>query len=387
MDQVETRGQERILVLDSDPENLARSISLLSKEIPGSNVRGFDSRKELNRAAEKNLSDIVVLDYSFVKEGVPELIHELRLQDHEPAVLVVSDCSDPRIVADAYNAGCDKVIVKNESWENELCPAVRHALRIRRLEDENRRLIARLVEANQLLEEKNKRLDDFSAMVAHDIRGPLGGLSMKIEYILDTYKGKIDTRMTELLQRASRSTERLTGIVQAMYDFARIGAKAANMTRVDLAKLVEEVISDLEFKDSLDIQIGIGELPVVWGNESLLRRVFINLISNGVKYNDSKQISINIGSDGFYESSLAKFARVFIEDNGRGIPRDELPSLFAKFTRGSSSLGESEGIGLGLAVVSRIIDLHCGKIEVSSEVGHGSKFCLILPLEKIELAG
>jgi signal transduction histidine kinase len=153
---------------------------------------------------------------------------------------------------------------------------VRHLLRIRRLEQENSNLLAKLTEANLMLEEKNRRLDDFSATVAHDIRGPLGGISMKLEYILDQYGNTFEPRVVQLLDRGLQATTRLTHVVQAMYDFAKLGSKAAKMCQVNLKKLINEVVADMSFDENIEIRIGIAEnLPVVWGHAELLRRASI----------------------------------------------------------------------------------------------------------------
>jgi two-component system, sensor histidine kinase and response regulator len=207
---------------------------------------------------------------------------------------------------------------------------------------------------------------------------------MKLEYLLDSYEQKIDQRFAELLKRAFHSTERLTSIVQGMYDFARLGAKAASMAEVPLGTLVEEVVGDLHFDDTLDIKIGMGDLPTVWGNAMLLRRVFMNLITNAIKYNDKKDIIVNIGIRSISEKSIARFAEIFVEDNGPGIPKNEIKDIFSMFSRGSTSKGDKEGVGVGLAVVQRIVELHFGKISVETEVGKGTKFVMLLPLEKID---
>lgn len=156
------------------------------------------------------------------------------------------------------------------------------------------------------------------------------------------------------------------------------------MAEVNLATLVEEVVGDLSFDDSLDIKLGIGELPTVWGNSNLLRRLFINLINNAVKYNDKKEIVVNIGVRNVHEKSIARFAEVFVEDNGPGIPKDEIKDVFTMFSRGSAAKPDKDGIGIGLAIVHRIIEIHFGKITVESEVGKGTRFVMLLPLEKID---
>ncbi len=381
----EERGEE-ILILDGDPESSKRAKKSIQQQIPQAVITIAESVDEYHQKISQDRFDVVILDFSLSGKHGVELIHELKLCDHEPTVLVVSPSLEPRLVSDAYNAGCHRYLIREGAWTDELGPAVRHLLRIRRLEQENRNLLAKLTEANVLLEEKNRRLDEFSATVAHDIRGPLGGICMKLEYILDQYGKSFEPRVNQLLERGLQATTRLTHVVQAMYDFAKLGSKAARMSEVNLKTLVNEVVADMSFDESIDIKIGIAEnLPVVWGNPELLRRAFINLVGNAVKYSDKSEVIINIGMRSVENRSLARFCQVFVQDNGAGVDPGELQSIFTMFSRGARFREGKEGLGIGLSVVQRIVELHFGEVSVESVVGQGSTFVLTLPLERISL--
>jgi signal transduction histidine kinase len=244
---------------------------------------------------------------------------------------------------------------------------------------------AKLTETNALLDEKNRRLDDFCTTIAHDIRGPLAALMLKVEYILDAYDGELDSKCAGLLQRSHSSCQRLVEMVQGMYEYAKIGSRAVTFFELSLTDLVHEVLYDLSYDDSLDVQAGVGELPRVFGNPGLLRRVFLNLVNNAVKYNDKPEKLINIGCLGYEDRPIGRFARIFVEDNGPGIPEHELKGIFGMFRRGASSRKESDGLGIGLAVVERILELHFGRIDVESTPGRGTRFILSLPVERVEL--
>ncbi len=378
------KKSERILIFDESGSELKDTGTILANTFPDAVVTAVRDLEHYRSEIAHNDFDLVVVNRDLSDSGALSLIQELRFKEFEPAVLMLASMPDAKMLSDAYIHGVHKCIIRTGPWHEEVAPAARSLIRLRRLEEENRTLLSKLTEANILLEERNKRLDDFSATLAHDIRGPLGGISMKLEYILDTCEKELDEKFVELLKRAFKSTERLTSIVQGMYEFARLGATAAKMSEVPLQSLVEDVVSDLHFEESLDIKIGIGELPTVWGNANLLRRVFINLINNAVKYNDKKEIVINIGVQGYTERSIAKFAEVFVGDNGPGIPQNEIKDIFTMFSRASTSKGEGEGVGIGLAVVQRIAELHFGKVVVDSSEGVGTKFILHLPTSKID---
>lgn len=377
---------EEVLLLEGDPAAIEKATISIKRQIPNASVTAVSSVDEYHNQLAREQFDVVILDFALSGRQGLDLVHELKLFDHEPTVLVVSPSPEPRLVSDAYNAGCHRYLMREEHWIDELGQAVRHLLRIRRLEQENRNLLAKLTEANLMLEEKNRRLDDFSATVAHDIRGPLGGISMKLEYILDQYGSTFEPRVVQLLDRGLQATSRLTHVVQAMYDFAKLGSKAAKMRDVDLKKLVNEVVADMSFDETVDINIGIAEnLPTVWGNAELLRRAFNNLISNAVKYCDKPEVVINIGVRSIENRTLAQFAHIFVQDNGAGIEPHELDGIFTMFGRGAKFKEGKEGLGIGLSVVQRIAELHYGRVDVESVVGQGTTFVLTLPLEKISL--
>ena len=371
----------RILVLDEDEGLLEQTCATIETQIPNAWVRGALSVDQFCSELEEHSFDLVIIDFDLASGNPVEVLHQAKLQDYEPAIMVVSAAEDPRTVASLFNVGCHRYIYKEGDWLPELGPAIRHSLRVRRLEEENWILISKLTEANQLLEDKNKRLDEFSATLSHDIRGLISGLSMRLDYIIDVASDELSPKLSDLLSSALRATDRVNQIVQGTYEFAKLGRESLKKSPVELVQVVRDVIDDMQFEDRLDIQVGIDDLPVIWANEGLMRRVFINLISNAVKYADSDQIVINFGVERYFKNSLAQFCEIYVEDNGPGIATSELANVFRMFWQEDRE--KADGVGIGLAVVQRIVDLHMGSVDVCSEVGQGTKFLLTLPLEEI----
>lgn len=379
-------GLGKILFLDSNEADLRAGSRIIQDELPGLSVCSVVSASEYREVLEREVFDIVIIDQDLDSGESTALIRELKLQDNEPLVLGLTYSKDSKVVMQAYESGCHRCLVKEgEDWAEALSPALRQLLRMRRLEDENARLIAKLTEANLILHEKNERLDEFSATVAHDIRGPLGGICMRLEYLNDFYGNELDDRFQQLVKATLESGERLVDIVQAMYEFAKLGSRAKRMEEFELEQLVSEVVHDFGFPEEKNIHIGIDELPSVWGNKGLIRKIFINLIGNAVKYNDKETVIINIGHSSVKHRSIGDFVEIFVSDNGRGIPKDDLEEIFTLFRRGRGEEGMSEGIGLGLAVTKRIIEIHFGEIRVESELGEGTSFVFSLPLEAIDV--
>jgi two-component system, sensor histidine kinase and response regulator len=375
------RASGTILILAQDPAALAAEVQA---QMPASTVAMLEDPAALEKILDVSPADVVVLDDNFVGPGSIELMHRLRLRDLEPAILFLCTTNEPRAVALAYSEGAQRCLVRSGEWQLELGPALRHLMRLRRLEEENRRLLTRITEANIMLEERNRRLDEFSSTVAHDIRGPLGGLSMRLEHLIDTQPqsataaSDIDPVMTQL-RKALASTERLTEIVQAMYEYARVGKDATKQQRIDLNMLLTEVIHDLAYDKKLEIKIGMGDLPYVWGNAPLLRRLFSNLLSNAVRYAHKPEILINITAGEPIEHGVGTFVPISVCDNGPGISEKDQAHIFSFFSRGQESNSKGDGLGLGLAMVQRIAELHNGKVNLRSTPGEGCCFEVLLP--------
>lgn len=384
MDNTYTEHGDEILILEGDPALSKDTCELVARDFPGADVTATSTLEDCARLLKEKDFDILVLDCDLEELSRTGLVHYLKVKDKEPAVLLISETVSPRFVNEISGIGSQRYLYKRDNWLAELAPALRQLIRIRKLEAENRRLVAQLTEAKMFLEEKNKRLDEFSATVAHDIRGPLGGVSMKLEFILDKYASGMDPKLHSMLERAFHSTQRVIDIVQAMYNYAKLGSKASQMEQIDLKELVQEVINDISFDDSLDIKIGLGELPAIWGNKNLLRRVFINLLTNAVKYNEKEEKIINIGLQAVTEKTIGVFAQIFVADNGRGISARDQQDIFSIFKRGAAKPGDPDGLGVGLSVVRRIVELHYGEVQVESSEGEGARFIISLPLEKLD---
>lgn len=383
MNRVDESPTERILLLDSDDADLISEKQVLEKIFPRAAIHTVSNLFDGEALLAADDFDIVVVDYTIPQEKSLHFLQSLKLKEQEPAVVFLTRKADAQLILELHNFGVQRLLVKDGNWEWALGATLRQLLRIRRLEEENRSMVAKLTEANLLLEEKNKRLDEFSATIAHDIRGPLGSVSMRLEYVLDSHNNQFEPKVSDILTKALVSVNRLTDIVQAMYDFAKLGAKAAKMKEVNLGELIGEVVSDLHFDDSLDIEIEIGELSNVWGNPELLRRVFGNLISNAVKYNDKEKVQIRVGLRKRFSNNLGNMCEIEVSDNGPGIPEDEQKEIFTLFRRGAGPRAQKEGLGVGLAVVHRIVELHFGKVVVESVPHKGTTFLLTLPEEQV----
>lgn len=340
--------------------------------------RLLSSESEVLTALAIDACSLVVADVSLLTSSPESFVREVECTESSPFVIFLINDFDPHLLVTLHNSGCHKIVVRRNDWREHLAKEVRAVLRLTRMAEENELLVSQLHEANQLLREKNKRLDEFSAVLAHDIRGPLGNVLMKLEYVAGKNQDLVDERSTRFLTGARDSTARLLDIVQVMYEFARLGAKATRMGEVFLSEVLEDVLADIA---SEALAVDIGTLPTVWGNAELLQTVFGNLLSNSIKYSLNSRVRVKIEQGGIVERSVGPFVEIMVADDGPGLPEGD---LFTLFQRGIQE--KREGLGVGLAVVQRIVDLHFGTVSARSqgigEGGSGATFLITLPLRQ-----
>ncbi|HUE99079.1 MAG TPA: HAMP domain-containing sensor histidine kinase [Anaerolineales bacterium] len=226
------------------------------------------------------------------------------------------------------------------------------------------------------VEQTISTLREFVADAAHELHTPLTALQANIELARD--EGNASARI-RYLARAQEQSQRLEALVQSLLDLSRIEATEAKSTfaTVDISQLVGEVgepfASRAEQADRSFLMNLPHETLNVFGNETLLKQVLINLLENSLKFTPrGGSISIDL-TDVEYKSKLT------ISDTGIGIPHEDLPHLFERFHRGRN-VAEYAGNGLGLAIAKAIVTRHGGSVSVQSAPGRGTQVIVTIPL-------
>jgi signal transduction histidine kinase/CheY-like chemotaxis protein len=247
----------------------------------------------------------------------------------------------------------------------------------RKLEDLSRRL----AQQRGALERADRAKEEFLGMLAHELRNPLGTISNAIEVL--RIKGGGDETWTRAIDAAERQVHRQALLVDDLLEASRVtrGQVELHCERLDLAELVREVGE--EYRATLDegqrtlFLEGTDEPLPVWGDRQRLTQALSNLLENAFKYTSpGGSIRVRAGH------ATQGRAEVSIKDSGSGIAADVLPYVFEVFSQAEQSLDRSlGGLGVGLAVVKGLIDLHGGEVTARSEgEGKGSEFTLSLPL-------
>jgi signal transduction histidine kinase len=262
---------------------------------------------------------------------------------------------------------------------DQMAESLERAHERRLLEEELRRKNYQLEQQNLAIQEANRLKTEFVSMVSHELRTPLTSIQGYAELMLEDEQLAEEQR--ESLTIVKNNSDRLLGLINDLLDLSRIEAGRLDLhrTSLDVARLIREVAGSLrplieakrqQFR--LDLA---GQLPAVWADQDRVTQILTNLISNAHKYTLAEG-SITVAArrdDGF--------VRVDVSDTGIGLSPEDQAQLFTKFFRAHDRLPQAgRGTGLGLAITRLLVELHGGRITVSSAPGHGSTFSFSLPV-------
>jgi PAS domain S-box-containing protein len=242
--------------------------------------------------------------------------------------------------------------------------------------DLNRQLQGKVDQVSEV----NRELEAFSYSVSHDLRAPLrhiGGFADKLGRHLG--EGK-DEKTIHYLKTIGTSAKRMSQLIDDLLVYSRLGRSALRLQPVDMQSLVDEIRSMLDATNAHDrpehrIEWRIQPLPIVVGDENMLRQVWLNLLTNAVKYSAGSEpatveVTYNRQDDGEYLFQ--------VRDNGVGFDMAYAGKLFGVFQR-LHSVSEFEGTGIGLASVRRVLARHHGRIWADATPGQGATFSFTLP--------
>lgn len=262
----------------------------------------------------------------------------------------------------------------------------RDATRRKRAEEEVHRLNAeleqRVRQRTSELQAANKELDSFSYSVSHDLRSPLRAMDGFTRILLEEHRRELAPEAQRYLEIIRNSAVHLGALIDGLLAFARLGRQDVNRRTVAMDSLARHAIEDLGAeREGRQVELIVGSLPSCEGDPVLLRQVFVNLLSNALKYTRPRELArIEIGSLRLEEMgassrsvAAADCPVYYVRDNGVGFDARYRHKLFGVFQR-LHRQEEFEGTGVGLATVQRIIHKHEGAVWAEAEVDQGATF-------------
>ena len=225
------------------------------------------------------------------------------------------------------------------------------------------------------LERKNRELDQFAYVVSHDLKAPLRGMYNIINWVEEDYGEDISKELRKYFEMLKGRIQRLENLITGLLEYARVGRTINPHEDVDVAELLAE-INELIIPPGYNLVIK-GEMPHLHTEKLRLQQVFMNLISNAVKYHGGEKGNIEVNCadrDRYYQFSVA--------DDGIGIAPEYHDKIFGMFQT-LRERNETESTGVGLAIVKKIIEERKGFITVESEPGSGASFTFTWPKETV----
>ena len=244
-----------------------------------------------------------------------------------------------------------------------------------------------LAALNVDLMRSNQELDTFAYVASHDLKEPLRGISKYAHQVLDSANA-VDDIDRKRLEALIRLTQRMDGLLSSLLHFSRVGRIALAFDAVDLNGVVEEsleMVAARRAESQAEIVIP-RSLPTVEGDRERVREIFVNLISNALKYTDKPQPQVEIGFLSPEETGwrshapkdVGKQIMFYVKDNGIGIEARHYEQVFRIFKRLHGRDDYGGGTGTGLAVVKTLVDRHHGRVWIDSTPGEGSTFFFTL---------
>jgi len=387
----------RVLLIDDDQEDFLLTQDLLA-DLPGEEYRldWVDTYDAGLLAVCAGEYDVYLLDYRLgVRTGL-ELLRQAQEEGCSAPVILLTGQGEYEIDRAAMQAGAADYLEKGQLDGTILDRAIRYAIlqkrseaelerkvreRTRELELLNTNLQTEVAErrAEEALVEADRRKDEFLATLAHELRNPLAPIRNALEIM------RLADGDPAAFNRSRAVMERQVGqmvrLIDDLLDVSRItrGKLQLLTETIDLRGVIEAAVEmsrpQIE-KAGLQLSVSIPkqQLPIA-GDRVRLAQVLSNLLNNAAKYTES-------GGKVFLTAGQSdSWAEVKIRDTGIGIPPDMLPRVFELFTQVNRSLNRSQGgLGIGLALVRRLVEMHGGTVQAtSSGLGQGAEFAVRLP--------
>ncbi len=391
---MEEKSEIRILLVDDREENLLALETILEGE-KYQFVKARSGREALKVLLEDQDFYLIIMDV--VMPGMDgfetaELIYSREKLQHIPIIFLTAMDIEENIYK-GYKSGAvdyirkpfvreilrakvnafvdltvkNKKLLAQDEKLRSINKSLEQEIQERKISEEKVRLLNKDLE--QKLEELQS-LDSFAYSVSHDLMSPVNNINGLTSLLLKRYGGDMKEDMLKIINLISDSTQKMSELIKSLLLFSRQANAELITEALEMNRIVNGVIEEISTYKCLDnFDIRVGELPTVNGDGKMLKQVWVNFISNAIKYSQKKpKPVIEIGAHN--EDGSFVF---FVKDNGAGFDMKNYDKLFGVFQR-LHSAKDFEGTGVGLSIVKRIIERHGGKVWAESTPGEGATF-------------
>lgn len=215
------------------------------------------------------------------------------------------------------------------------------------------------------LENKNQELSDFAKVVSHDLKAPLRGISTLINWVKEDSFDVLNQEGRLNINLALERVEKMENLIQGILDFSSLDIQKENSKEANIDEIIDDITHFIIIPSNIQV-VKETPLPIIKADEYRIKQVFMNLISNAVKFSDKPKGVIKIGA---YEQ--ANNWTFYVKDNGKGIEKKYFEKIFKIF---ETLNDKNSASGVGLTIVKKIIEKYKGEIKVKSKIGEGTTF-------------
>jgi len=367
-------GKARLLIVDDEIKHVQALCNTLEEQ--GYDVLGCTSGEAALTALQNSRFDLLLADLMMPRMSGIELLRAAITIDPMLVGIIMTGHGTIGTAVEAMQSGALDYILKPFRL-SAILPVLGRCLAMRRLRLENAALESRVREhaaaletANVELEAANSELDAFTRSASHDLRSPLNAIAGFSALLLIELGPKIPDEERGWLIKIEKAAKRMSELIDDLMRLSRLGRQALKQQDVDVALLVHDVIDELRAQQpQRELSVHVGDLPRIAADPSLLRQVFVNLLSNAFKFTRQTEHGV-IEVDCEQRGQERVF---FIRDNGPGFDMAHAGHLFDAFHR-LHRPDEYEGSGVGLCIVQRIVQRHNGRVWAEASPGQGACF-------------
>ncbi|MBE9146092.1 sensor histidine kinase [Planktothrix mougeotii] len=368
------KSSDRILAVDDSPDNLFLIEAILAEE--GYEVVCKSDGSSALASINTDPPDLVLLDVMMPGIDGYEVTRRIRTNPHLPFIpILLITAHDHSSVVEGLDAGADDFIRKPVEVD-ELLARVRSLLRLKHSIDQQMAM--------------SRQREDFVSRLTHDLRTPLVAADRMLHLVLQGALGDISPTIEDAITSMINSNQNLLQMVNTLLEVYRYeaGRKTLTFSSFDLGKIIQEVIQELTpLAQDKELTLKFNPIsncltdsPIIMGDPLEIRRVVTNLVGNAIKFTDMGAIEIRLDRKKIFldtQDQPTDGVILEVEDSGVGMSPEDQAIIFERFRQGNN---KRAGSGLGLHLVSRIVEAHRGTIHVQSKISQGSLFTVCLPV-------
>jgi signal transduction histidine kinase len=370
----------KVLLVEDSPDDAELVLRFVRKYAKDLHFRRVETEPALREAHAQEKWDLVLSDYNLPQFSGLDTIRVLKELKSPVPLIIVSGTIGEETAVESLKAGATDYVLKSNL--GRLPTSIEHAIRVKRAEVENRKLMRQLEQS-----QKMEAIGRLAGGIAHDVNNALAAMTIYAEEALRQIESSELKEATDSINGILRSQESAAGIVRQLLAFGRKNMEPAKL--VDLPKAAEKMSPLIKtlMKGSCELKVELPQEPIeVYADPSQIEQVIMNLAVNArdaMTAGGTFTLSISIlqmdspHSEARIPVGTGSYACLSARDTGCGMSSDVLDKIFEPFFT-TKEMGK--GTGLGLAVIYGIVKQARGTVLVDSQVGSGTEFRVLWPL-------